>query len=123
MSENLYETLREHFVNQLEKPCLQLPNGRQWSYGELDDLSARLAAVLRSRAGPGDRLLMQVGKSPEAVALYLACLRAGLVLVPLNTAYTQSELDYFIGDAEPAIEVYDKTLADLCAEAGRQLPL
>jgi len=123
MSDNLYHTLRERFADQLDKSCLQLPGGGEWSYGELDDLSGRLAAVLRARAEPGDRVLMQAHKSPEAVALYLACLRAGLVLVPLNTAYTQAELNYFIGDAEPAIQVYDDTLLELCAEAGQQSPL
>ena len=54
---------------------------------------------------PGDRVAVQVEKTPEAVALYLACLRAGAVYLPLNTAYTIAELDYFVGDAEPALFV------------------
>ncbi len=48
---------------------------------------------------------MQAAKSPEAVFLYLACLRAGAVYLPLNTAYTLAELDYFFADAEPALIV------------------
>jgi len=65
-------------------------------------MSARLAA-LGARAG--DRIVVQVEKSPEAVVLYLAALRSGVVFVPLNTAYTAAELEYFIGDAEPAVVV------------------
>jgi malonyl-CoA/methylmalonyl-CoA synthetase len=50
---------------------------------------------------------VQVEKSPEALMLYLACLRAGAVYLPLNTAYTLAELDYFIGDAQPRLVVVD----------------
>ena len=65
---------------------------------------------------PGDRVAVQVEKSAEAIVLYLACLRAGAVYLPLNTAYTLAELEYFIGDAEPRVVV--------CAtrEAGRPVP-
>ena len=55
---------------------------------------------------PGDRVVVQVDKSADAVALYLACLRAGLVFVPLNTAYTSDEVGFFLGDADPAVFVY-----------------
>jgi len=62
------------------------------------------AAALRARgARPGDRVLVQAEKSVEVALLYLACLRAGLICVPLNTAYTPAELAYFIADAEPAL--------------------
>ncbi|MYH58770.1 MAG: malonyl-CoA synthase [Boseongicola sp. SB0675_bin_26] len=71
-------------------------------------LSGRIANVL-AEAGvqPGDRVAMQTEKSPEALALYLACLRAGALFLPLNTAYTTVELDYFLGDAEPRVAVCD----------------
>jgi len=118
MNANLYLTLRERFADHLNDPCLQIPDGDSWTYGELDALSARLAAALLERAAPGDRVVLQAGKSPRAVALYLACLRSGLVLVPLNTAYTAAELAYFIDDAEPALVLHDAELAELCADAG-----
>ncbi len=117
MSENLFLTLARGFADQPDKCCLKLPDGGQWSFQQLDTLSARMATVLLSQAAPGDRVLMQVQKCPEAVALYLACLRAGLVLVPLNTAYTAAELDYFRQDAEPAIEVDDRGLQRLCLDS------
>ena len=66
----------------------------------------RIAAALAQRAvQPGDRVVAQVEKSPEAIALYLACLRLGAVFVPLNTAYTTAEIEYFLGDADPKIAV------------------
>ena len=54
---------------------------------------------------PGDRVAAQVDKSNEALFLYLGCVRAGAVFLPLNMAYTPAELEYFIGDAEPALVV------------------
>lgn len=76
------------------------------SYGQLDELSARFAAVLLVRGvEAGDRVMVQVEKSYAAVALYLACLRVGAVLVPLNTAYTEREVERFVADAEPRVVV------------------
>ena len=76
------------------------------SYGEAFALSARLANVLRG-AGvtAGDRVAVQVDKSWQAVALYLATLRAGAAFLPLNTGYTPAEIDYFLGDAKPRVLV------------------
>ena len=72
------------------------------------DLSARLAAVLLDRGvDPGDRVAVQVAKSVEALALYVACIRVGAIFLPLNTAYTEAELHYFIGDATPRVLVLD----------------
>ncbi len=69
-------------------------------------MAARFAHVLvRHGVRPGDRVAVQVEKSPEALFLYLACLRAGAVYLPLNTGYTASELAYFVGDSEPRLFV------------------
>ncbi|SEO09610.1 malonyl-CoA/methylmalonyl-CoA synthetase [Duganella sp. CF517] len=74
------------------------------TYGALLSETARAAAWLRSvGVEPGERALVQVHKSPAAVVLYLACLRAGVVFIPLNTAYQEGELAYFLSDAEPAL--------------------
>ncbi|GAA4329824.1 malonyl-CoA synthase [Pigmentiphaga soli] len=68
--------------------------------------SARIANLLRSLGLPeGARVAAYVEKSPEALMLYLATLRAGYVYLPLNTAYREAEIDYFLGDAEPAVVV------------------
>ncbi len=80
--------------------------GRVWRYADIEALSARLAGALIARGmRPGDRLMVQVEKSPENVALYLAALRAGFVYTPLNTAYTDAEVSYFLDDGAPAIFV------------------
>jgi len=85
---------------------IETAEGRRWTYGDMLEFSGRLAGALQGLGvTPGDRVAVQVEKSPEALMLYLACLRAGAVYLPLNTAYTLAELDYFIGDAEPRLVV------------------
>ena len=85
---------------------IETAQGRRFTYAALSQLSAGLAeALVRQGVAPGDRVLVRVDKSVEAIALYVACLRMGAVFVPLNTAYTVHELEYFIVDAEPALIV------------------
>jgi malonyl-CoA/methylmalonyl-CoA synthetase len=88
------------------RPFLATPDGRRLTYGDLERESRRLAATLLALgAGPGERVALQVEKSADAVLLYAACLRLGAVLLPLNTAYTPRELDYFLADARPRVAV------------------
>ena len=88
------------------KPLLALPDGRPVAHGEALALAGRLAGHLK-RLGvePGDRVAVQVEKSWEALALYLACVRAGAAYLPLNTAYPLAELEYFLSDSEPTVAV------------------
>ena len=83
-------------------------------------------ALARRGVTPGERVVAQVEKSPEAVALYLACLRIGAVFVPLNTAYTSAEIEYFLGDAAPKLAVGvaagGVSLAQLADELAPSLP-
>jgi malonyl-CoA/methylmalonyl-CoA synthetase len=89
-----------------DKPFLVADGKAVLVFADLDERTGRLAARLRALGGQvGDRIVVQVEKSPENVLLYLAAERAGLVYVPLNTAYTSAELAYFLGDAEPAVVV------------------
>jgi malonyl-CoA/methylmalonyl-CoA synthetase len=86
------------------RDCLVVEGRSVLSYGAMLTETARAAAWLRSIGfKPGARALVQVHKSPAAVILYLACLRAGVVFIPLNTAYQESELAYFVSDSEPAL--------------------
>jgi malonyl-CoA/methylmalonyl-CoA synthetase len=88
-------------------------DGNQWTYDDMLAQSAALAERLTQLGvGPGDRVAVQVEKSPEALLLYLACLRAGAVYLPLNTAYTLVELDYFIGDAKPRLVIASPAARD-----------
>ena len=96
-----------------ESLCLTVPAGHDYSYGEVLQLSARYAAALDSfGVKPGDRVAAQVEKSPEALFLYLACVRAGAVFLPLNPAYTLTEVEYFVADAGPALIVCDPSRRD-----------
>jgi malonyl-CoA/methylmalonyl-CoA synthetase len=72
------------------------------SYADAAAGSARYAALFAGLGlVPGDRVAVQVEKSPEALLLYLGCLRAGLAYLPLNSAYREGEVGYFLEDAEP----------------------
>lgn len=106
MNANLYTLFETHFGGEPEQPFAMVPEGPVIHYDELAALSARYANVLRD-AGckPGDRIAAQTDKHWQVVALYLACLRAGCVYLPLNTDYQRSELGYFFGDAEPRVVV------------------
>lgn len=85
---------------------LETGDGERLTYAAMNQRVVAMAAALMQRAvAPGDRVVAQIDKSPDAIALYLACLRVGAVLVPLNTAYTSAEVEYFLGDADPKIAV------------------
>jgi malonyl-CoA/methylmalonyl-CoA synthetase len=102
MNANLYALLRSHFPEEPGQPFILMPGGPVIHYDELDVGSARIARTLaESGCKPGDRVAAQVEKCWQAIALYLACLRAGFVYLPLNTGYQKNELAYFFGDAEP----------------------
>jgi malonyl-CoA/methylmalonyl-CoA synthetase len=106
MNANLYALLHDHFADRAGEPCILIPGGPVIDYADLDATSARIAhALIGAGCSAGDRVAVQVDKCWEAVALYLACLRAGLVYLPLNTGYQKGELAYFFGDAEPRIIV------------------
>jgi malonyl-CoA/methylmalonyl-CoA synthetase len=101
---NLYSLFQRRWRRRWDTPAFILPDGRTQSFAELDELSARFAAALSKRGvTQGARVVAQIEKSVGGVALYLACLRLGAVFVPLNPAYTEREIRYFLGDAEPAV--------------------
>ena len=125
---NLYALLESRFPADRSAPCLETPDGAVWTYADVDATSARYANLMLERGvAPGDRVAVQVEKSPRALILYLACLRAGAVYLPLNPAYPERELDYFLGDAEPRLvvgrpEALD-ALTGLCERHGAGEPL
>lgn len=123
MNENLYEILQTGFPENADAPCLILPDGSEISYGRLNQESARCANMLASLGvQPGDRVAVQVRKSPQALFLYLGSLRAGAAYLPMNDAYQRHEIDYFLNDATPRVFVcrpQSRTLADeIAAKAG-----
>ncbi len=105
-NDNLFSALRAAFPSDLEAIAIETDNGLNYSWRDLEHATAMMANLLKSLALPeGSRVAVQVEKSVEAVMLYLATLRAGYVFLPLNTAYQSAEIEYFIGNAEPAVVV------------------
>ena len=107
---NLFEALRAAFPADLDQIAVETtsPQGEPllYTWRDLDHASARIANLLASLKLPeGSRVAVQVEKSVEAMLLYLATLRAGYVFLPLNTAYQSGEIEYFVGNAEPAVVV------------------
>lgn len=117
---NLFETIRSRIASPA-RPFIVKADGTTMSYGDMLDRSGQLANVLvLAGVEPGDRVAVQVEKTVENLLLYLATLRAGAVYLPLNTAYTLAELDYFIGDAEPKLVICDPAKRDGVAEIARK---
>ena len=106
---NLYAALRAAFPADLEATAIETADTATplfYSWRDLERGTAMLANLIDSLAlPPASRIAVQTEKSVEALMLYLAVLRAGHVFLPLNTAYQASEIEYFIGNAEPAVVV------------------
>src|SRR5881275_2509212 len=93
--------------------AIEMLDGTHISYGDLIARAGQTANVLVARGvKPGDRVAAQTEKSVPGLVLYLATVRAGAVYLPLNTAYTLNELEYFITDAEPSLVVCDPAKAE-----------
>lgn len=106
VSTNLFSALRAAFPADLTACAIETDTGLQYSWRDLDEATAMVANLLESLHLPtGARIAVQVEKSVEALVLYLATLRAGLVYLPLNTAYQSAEMAYFLEDAQPAVLV------------------
>ncbi|HSV58646.1 MAG TPA: malonyl-CoA synthase [Variovorax sp.] len=122
---NLYAALRAAFPADLDQIAVETENGLFYSWRDLERASAMIANLLDAlKLEPGARIAVQVEKSVEAMMLYLATLRAGYVFLPLNTAYQSAEIEYFIGNAEPAVVVCSRRnaawVAPIANAAGTQ---
>ena len=106
MNANLYALLAQQFPPDQQRVCIDTHDGLHYTWDDLERASARIANLLRNLDLPAQsRIAAQVDKSPDALMLYLATLRAGHVFVPLNTAYRAAEMATFIDDARPAVVV------------------
>lgn len=125
MTNHLFEQIRARSPA-LSSPFADLGANRIFSYQDVFDTSARFAnALVTLGVKPGNRVAVQVEKSIEALMLYLACIRAGAIFLPLNNAYTASELAYFLSDSKPSVFVCEPHKRDalhtIAAEAGTLL--
>jgi len=125
MANPLFDTLfGRHRGN--PAPFLHLPDGRTVSYGRFLRRAARFAGALTGLGlMPGDRVAVQIEKSPDGLAIYAACAQAGLVLLPLNPAYTAAEVSYFIADSGAGLflcpDARRAALAPVAAAAGARI--
>jgi malonyl-CoA/methylmalonyl-CoA synthetase len=109
---NLFSRLFDS-LDDASRLAIETADGQGISYGDLIALSGQTANVLVNRGvKPGDRVAAQTEKSVAGLVLYLATVRTGAVYLPLNTAYTLNELEYFITDAEPSLVVCDPAKAE-----------
>jgi len=100
LNANVFELFRSHWAVAPDRQFL-VTDSAALTYAEMDDRSAKFASVLRAHGvTSGERIVVQIDKSIDNVAIYLAALRVGAVYVPLNTSYTASEVAYFLDDAE-----------------------
>jgi malonyl-CoA/methylmalonyl-CoA synthetase len=107
MPNHLFDFFRAR-VPEPGRTFIETEAGARISYGDLLSRSARMANALAALGvKPGDRVAVQAEKSPAFIDLYLGCARAGAAFLPLNTAYTPAEIEYFLGDAGPALFVCD----------------
>lgn len=115
MTNHLFDAIRIVATNG-DAPFIEMPDGARFTYADMLSLSAQLAHAVRGLGvQPGDRVAAQVGKGPHVLMLYLACVRCGAVYLPLNTAYTRAELEYFFADAEPRLIVVAAKARDAIA--------
>ena len=106
---NLYHLFEEGFARQAARVAIRPADGHvPMTYAEMSAAVSRYANALGVLGvEPGDRVTVQIEKSVSGVLLYLAVMKAGAIYQPLNTAYTEAEVDYFVGDAEPKLIVCD----------------
>ncbi|HYD97544.1 MAG TPA: malonyl-CoA synthase [Noviherbaspirillum sp.] len=106
MNANLYALFASRFPQDRSACCIETHDGLYYTWNDLDRATAKIANLLAGLKLPRDaRIAVQVEKSPEALMLYLATIRAGYVYLPLNTAYRAAEIEYFVTNAEPAVVV------------------
>ena len=123
MNHNLYKILYENFKSDLDKICIEIPYNKKISFKDLDILSAHFASFLNDLGlKKGDRMICQIDKSLSAIGLYLGCLRAGIIYTPLNTSYTNDEVEYFIQNIEPKLFVgrpkLNNDFKNICSRLG-----
>lgn len=120
---NLYQVLSEKFSEAGDSVALRMPEtGLQWTYNQLAERTAQYASLLTAEGlKAGDRVAVQVEKGAEALAIYLGVLQSGGTYLPMNTAYTKSELKYFVENAEPTFVICSSTQTEAFSEINGQI--
>ena len=123
MHANLFELLRIHWSVAPNRQFLVPTDAEPLTYEQVDERAGRFATCLREEGvTAGERVLLQINKSADNVALYLACLRVGAIVMPLNTAYTEREVAFFVDDASPRVIIDESNIAEWSARASAAEP-
>jgi malonyl-CoA/methylmalonyl-CoA synthetase len=121
-NQNFFALVEARYPGDRETCFLETPGGSTYTWDYLGRSSGRYANLLRSlNLPPASRIVVQVEKSTDALFFYFATLRAGHVFVPLNTAYRQREVEYFLANAEPAVVICRPSDSDWVSALGRKL--
>jgi malonyl-CoA/methylmalonyl-CoA synthetase len=123
MEQDIFSTFRRHATITPDAPFLILPDQSVITYSDALARSGQMAGLFKELGvARGDRIAVHVEKSAEALLTYLAALRIGAVYLPLNTAYTPAEVEFFLRDATPALFIHrpadDEAMASLCSAIG-----
>lgn len=106
MTHNLYDLYQKSFSPFLSETAIVVENDISFTYQDIDERCAQYANLFQGlNIKSGDRIVAQVEKSYDALMIYFACLRAGIIYLPLNTAYQTAELEYFFADAQPKLVI------------------
>lgn len=104
MPQDIFSIFHARCLEAPDAPFLEMPDGSVMAYGQALERTGRIASLFRSLGVErGARIAIQAEKSAQALLTYLAALRIGAVYLPLNTAYTQAEVEFFLADATPAL--------------------
>ena len=116
MANHLFDLIRSRIADP-DRLFMETPDGATMTYGALLAETGRYAnALIGLNIRPGDRVAVQLEKSPAVIFIYLACVRIGAVFLPLNTGYTLNELDYFISDSGASLVICDPHAHDGLSE-------
>jgi len=113
---NLRHLFDLSFKNRAETTALEWA-GREFSFGEIEARGNRMARALADRGlAQGDRLCVQLANRIEMIDLFLACVKLGVIFVPVNILYREREVSHIVSDAEPKLFVTERELPSLAAE-------
>jgi fatty-acyl-CoA synthase len=92
----------------------ELDTDRSHTYAELNQAANFLAAELTGRygLGKGDRVMVLAEHCLEYVTLFVAAQKTGIILVPVNYRLTAAEIDYLVGNCQPALLIYEEQFQD-----------
>src|ERR1700722_12579715 len=117
---NLRQLFDLSLVNRVDEVALEW-SGEEYTFGEIDARSNRVANAFKSGGlRPGDRVAVYLANRLELIDIYLACVKLGLIFVPINILYREREMSHILGDAEPARLITESDLPGLADEASRQ---